>query len=63
MDRRMQISVILHPVVPYSIILHIFAKRAQITFGAVGKSNLLPFGMHEQKQKDYFFNDFKTFFL
>jgi hypothetical protein len=39
----------------YSIILRIFAKRAQITFGAVAKGNLLPFKMYEQKQKDWFF--------
>jgi hypothetical protein len=45
----------------YSIILRKFAKRA--TFGAVAKDNLLFFGMQEQKQKDYFFNDYKTFFL
>jgi hypothetical protein len=40
----------------YSIILRKFAKRAQITFGAVAKGNLLPFGMQEQKQKENFFN-------
>jgi hypothetical protein len=28
-----------------------FAKRAQITFGAVAKGNLLPFGMYEKKAK------------
>ncbi len=41
----------------YSIILRKFAKRAQLTFGDVAKGtgNLLPFGMNEQKQKDYFF--------
>ncbi len=47
----------------YSIILLKFAKRAQITFGAIAKGNLLPFGIYKQKQKDYFFNDYKTFFL
>jgi hypothetical protein len=42
----------------YSIILKTFAKKAQITFGAVAKGNLLPFGMYEyeQKQKDYLFD-------
>jgi hypothetical protein len=47
----------------YSVILWKFAKRAQVTFGDVAKGNLIPFRMHEQKQKHYFFNDFKTFFL
>ncbi len=37
----------------YSIILWKFVERAQITFGAVGKGNLLLFGLYEQKQKDY----------
>jgi hypothetical protein len=46
----------------YPIILWKFAKKAQITFGDVAKGNLLPFGMYEQKQKNYFFNDYKTFF-
>jgi hypothetical protein len=35
----------------YSTILQKFAKRAQLTFGAVAKGYLLPFGMYEQKQK------------
>jgi hypothetical protein len=29
----------------YSIILRKFAKRAQITFGAFAKANLLPYGI------------------
>ncbi len=36
----------------YTIILRKFARRAQITFGAVAKGDLLPFGMYKQKQKD-----------
>jgi hypothetical protein len=46
----------------YSIILRKFAKRAKITFGAVAKGNLIPFGMYGQKQKDHHFNDYKKFF-
>ena len=34
-----------------SIILRKFAKRAQTTFGAFAKGNLLPFGMLLQKAK------------
>ncbi len=41
----------------YSIFILKFAKRAHITFGAFAKGNLLPFGIYEHKQKDYFFND------
>jgi hypothetical protein len=40
----------------YSITLLKFAKRAQIPFGAFVKGNLLPFGIYDQKQKDYFLN-------
>ncbi len=47
----------------YSIILLKFAKRAQITFGALAKGNLLPFGIYLQKQKDYIYNDYKNCFL
>jgi hypothetical protein len=47
----------------YSITLWKFAKRAQITFGAFAKGNLLPFRMYEQKQNITFLNDYKTFFL
>jgi len=36
----------------YSVILWKFAKRAQLTFGAVAKINLFPFRMYGQKQKD-----------
>jgi hypothetical protein len=39
----------------YSIILWKFAERALTTFGAVGKGNLLPFGINEQKQEDYLY--------
>ena len=34
---------VLHAVLRYSVTLWQFAKRAQITFGAVAKGNLLPF--------------------
>jgi hypothetical protein len=54
-------AVKLHAVLNYPSEIK-FAKRAQITFGVVTKGNLLPFGIYEKKQKDYLFNDFKTFF-
>ncbi len=38
-------------------------SRAQITFGDFAKGNLIPFRMYEQKQKHYFSNENKTFFL
>ena len=34
---------VLHAVLRYSVTLWQFAKRAQLTFGAVAKGNLLPF--------------------
>ncbi len=36
----------------YSINLQKFAKRAQTTFGAFAKGNLLPFGVYLKKQKN-----------
>jgi hypothetical protein len=45
----------------YSINLKKFAKRTQITFGAVAKGNLLPFGIYLTKAKSYLFNDYKKF--
>jgi hypothetical protein len=41
----------------YSIILWKFAKRAQITFGAVAKGNLLPFGLYFSMTLRNFFCD------
>jgi hypothetical protein len=38
----------------YSIILPKFAKRAQITFGALAKGNLLPFGISTNAKKTSF---------
>ncbi len=38
----------------YSVNLRQFAKRAQITFGAIAKGNLLPFAMRFKKQADFF---------
>jgi hypothetical protein len=35
----------------YSINLRQFSKRAQITFGAVAKGNLLPFAMFKKGSK------------
>jgi hypothetical protein len=50
MEHRMQIQ---SNFMRYSITLRKFAKRAQTTFGAVAKGNLLPFGICLQKQKNY----------
>ncbi len=36
----------------YSINLKQFVKKAQITFGAIAKGNLLPFAMCFKKQAD-----------
>jgi hypothetical protein len=35
----------------YSVILRKFAEKAQTTFGAVAKGDLLHFGKHKQKQR------------
>jgi hypothetical protein len=48
MEHRMQIQ---SNCMRYSITLLKFAKRAQITFGAVSKGNLLLFGIYFKKQK------------
>jgi hypothetical protein len=37
----------------YSINLRQFAKRAQITFGAIAKGNLLTFAMCLKKEEDF----------
>jgi|LakMenE18May11ns_1017448.scaffolds.fasta_scaffold9631392_1 hypothetical protein len=39
--------------VPLSVNLRQFAERAQITFGAIAKGNLLPFAMCFKKQADF----------
>jgi hypothetical protein len=44
-----------------SIILREFAKRAQTTFRAFAKGNLLPFGMSLPKAKRLPFYDYKDF--
>ena len=47
----------------YTINLRQFTKRAQITFGAFAKGNLLPSGVYFKKQKSCLFNDIQVFFL
>ena len=46
----------------YTIYFWAFAKRAQITFGAFAKGNLLPVGMDEQKQKITFLMTLRRLF-
>ena len=47
----------------YSVNLRQFAKRAQITFGAIAKGNLLPFAVCFKKQADFFKITLRKLFL
>jgi hypothetical protein len=46
----------------YSINLRHFAKRAQITFGAIAKGNLLTFAMCLEKEADFFKQLYESLF-